>query len=124
MNLSEVSLTAILPLLCRAIRSEMNDPVFNDPMAVLCLEKLMSIASDEEKKRILKWRNKYTGINSRDLKARIMTVMSFDNIARQYISNSPGCTVITLLVVLTQDSGVLILIRINILILIYPKWLH
>ncbi len=96
MDLSEVSLTAILPLLCRAIRSEMNDPVFNDPMAVLCLEKLMSIASDEEKKRILKWRKKYTGINSRDLKARIMTVMSFDNIARQYISNNPGCTVINL----------------------------
>lgn len=96
MNLSEVSLTAILPLLCRAIRSEINDPAFNDPMAVLCLDRLMSMASDEEKKRILKWKNRYTSINSRDLNARIKTVMSFDAIASCYISNHPGCTVINL----------------------------
>jgi O-methyltransferase involved in polyketide biosynthesis len=96
MNLSEVSLTAILPLLCRAISSEMNDPVFNDPMAVLCLERLMSLASEEEKVRIMKWRKKYSGINSRDLNARITTVRSFDRIAGQFISNHPECTVVNL----------------------------
>ena len=96
MNLSEVSLTAILPLLCRAIQSEKNDPAFNDPMAVFCLDKVMSMASDVEKKRILNWKKKYTSINARDLNARIKTVMNFDNIARQFISNNPGCTVINL----------------------------
>ena len=96
MNISEVSRTAILPLLCRAVKSEMNDPTFDDPMAVLCLERLLSISSEEEKKRILSWRKKYTGINKRDLKARIMTVRSFDNIASQFISDHPGCTVINI----------------------------
>ncbi len=96
MNLTEVSLTAILPLLCRAVKSEMNDPVFNDPMAVLFLERLISISSEEEKKRILKWRKKYTGFNQQDLNARIMTVRRFDSIACRYISNNPGCTVINL----------------------------
>ena len=56
MNLSELSRTAILTLICRVVASEKNDPVFNDPMAVLCLERLMSIAPEEEKKRMLKWR--------------------------------------------------------------------
>jgi O-methyltransferase involved in polyketide biosynthesis len=96
MNLSEVSRTAILPLLCRAVTSEMNGPDFCDPMAVLCLERLMSISSEEEKKRILKWRKMYTGIHTRDTKARMMTVRRFDSIASQFISKNPGCTVINL----------------------------
>ena len=96
MNLSEVSLTAILPLLCRAIKTEMNDPAFNDPMSVLCLDRLMSIASEDEKQRILKWRKKYSGINARDLNARINTVMRFDNMTSQIISDNPGCKVINL----------------------------
>jgi O-methyltransferase involved in polyketide biosynthesis len=96
MNLAEVSRTAILPLLCRAIQTEMSDPTFNDPMAVLCLERLMSLSSEEEKQRILKWRKMYTGFNNRDVKARMMTVRRFDTIARQFISDHPGCTVVNL----------------------------
>jgi len=96
MTLSEVSRTAILPLLCRAIKSERHEPVFNDPMAVLCLDRLMSISSEEEKKRILHWRKKYTGLNARDINARIMMVSSFDRITSQFITKNPGCTVINL----------------------------
>lgn len=96
MNLSEVSLTAILPLLCRVIKSEANASAFKDPMAVFCLDKLMFMASDEEKHRILRWRKKYSGINTRDLNARINTVIRFDNMASQIISENPGCKVINL----------------------------
>ena len=38
MNLSKVSQTAILTLVCRVVASENKDSVFNDPMAILCLE--------------------------------------------------------------------------------------
>ena len=96
MNLSEVSRTAILVLTCRAVESEKNNPVFNDPMAVLCLERLLSISSEEEKKRILRWKSKYAGIFAMDRKARAMTARSFDSIANLFISNHPGCTVINL----------------------------
>lgn len=95
MNLSEVSQTAILALLSRVVESEKKNPVIHDPMAILCLERLMSIASEEEKKRILKWKKKYAG-NPRDAKARALTARSFDRIASLYISNHPGCTVINL----------------------------
>jgi methyltransferase (TIGR00027 family) len=96
MNLSEVSQTAFLPLLCRVIESEKKDPVFNDPMAVLCLERLMSISSKEEKNRILKWRKKYAGTHARDAKATALRTKSLDRIADSFISNNPGCTVINL----------------------------
>ena len=96
MNLSDISQTAILVLTCRAVESEKNNSVFNDPMAVLCLERLLSISSDEEKKRILRWKSMYAGIQARDRKARAMTARSFDSIANLFISNHPGCTVINL----------------------------
>jgi len=96
MNLSEVSQTAILTLTCRAVESEKNNPVLNDPMAVLCLERLLSVSSQEEKKRILRWKSMYAGIQARDAKARALTARSFDSIANLFISNNPGCTVINL----------------------------
>ena len=54
MDLSQVSRTAILLLICRAVEAEKNKSEFNDPMAVLCLERLMSIASEEDKRWIIK----------------------------------------------------------------------
>lgn len=96
MDLSNVSLTAILPLLCRVIETEKKTPIFTDPMAVLCFERLLSISSEEEKNRIMKWKKMYAGINARDAKARVLTVMHFDRIASQFIAAHPGCTVVNL----------------------------
>jgi len=96
MNLSEISQTSILTLICRVVESEKKNPVFNDPMAVLCLERLMSTSSEEEKNRIIKWKKKYAGINARDAKAVALRGRSFDSIANLFISNNPECTVIDL----------------------------
>jgi methyltransferase (TIGR00027 family) len=96
MNLSEVSRTAILALTCRAVESEKKNPVFNDRMAVLCLERLMSISPDKEKNRIMKWKKMYAGISAHDAKARVLTARNFDSIASLYITNNPGCTVVNL----------------------------
>jgi methyltransferase (TIGR00027 family) len=96
MKLSEISQTAILVLISRVVESEKNNPVFNDPMAVLCMERLMSISSEEEKKRIMRWKKMYAGINARDARARVLMARNFDNIASRFITNNPGCTVINL----------------------------
>ncbi len=96
MNLSQVSQTAILTLVCRVVATEKQDPSLNDPMAVQCLDKLMSISSQEEKNRINKWKKMYGGIQAHDARARARTVTSFDRITNAYISNHPGCTVINL----------------------------
>ena len=96
MNISEISQTAILTLVCRVVATEKQDPSLNDPMAVQCLDKLMSISSQEEKNRINKWKKMYGGIQAHDARARARTVTSFDRISDHYISNHPGCTVINL----------------------------
>ena len=96
MNLSRVSQTAILTLICRVVASENENPVFHDPMAILCLDRLISLSSQEEENLINKWKKMYTGVQARDARSRLQTVKSFDRIANLFITNHPGCTVINL----------------------------
>jgi O-methyltransferase involved in polyketide biosynthesis len=93
MDLSDVSRTAILTLLGHVNASEKENVVFNDPMAVLCLEKLMSIASVKEKKWIT-WQKRL--IATPDARALARRVKTFDNLANLFISKYPKCTVINL----------------------------
>jgi hypothetical protein len=62
MYLSQVSRTAILLLICRAVEAEKNKSEFDDPMSVLCLERLMSIASEEDRPWIMRKKRRYEGI--------------------------------------------------------------
>jgi len=96
MDLSQVSRTAILLLICRAIEAEKNKSVFNDPMAVLCLERLISISSEEEKRWIIKRKRMYEGIQARDAKSGVRRAKVFDNAANRFIADNPKCTVINL----------------------------
>lgn len=96
MNLSEVSQTAFLALSSRVVESEKKTPVFNDPMAILCFDKLMSAATAEEKSRIMKWKRMYARFPGRDARMRALTAKYFDTAANQYITDNPGCTVVNL----------------------------
>jgi O-methyltransferase involved in polyketide biosynthesis len=96
MDLSQVSRTAILTLVARVVASEKENAIFNDPMAVLCLERLVSISSEEEKSRMIKWKKKYAGMHAKEAKAIALRGRSIDRIADLFISNNPGCTVINL----------------------------
>ena len=93
MDLSDVSRTAILTLLGHVVASEKDNIVFNDPMAVLCLEMLVAIASADEKKWIIRQKRM---LNTFDARAMARRVETFDNIANLFISNHPKCTVINL----------------------------
>ncbi len=96
MDLSQVSRTAIILLICRAIESEKDKPVFHDPMAVLCLKRLMSMASEEDRRWIIREKRIYEGFHSRDAKAGVRRNRSFDNAANRFIADNPNCTVINL----------------------------
>jgi O-methyltransferase involved in polyketide biosynthesis len=96
MNLSQVSRTAILLLICRAVETERNKSVFNDPMAVLCLERLLAIASEEDKRWILGKKRGYEGIHARDAQAGVRRMHISDNAANRFIADHPHCTVINL----------------------------
>ena len=96
MDLTQVSRTAILLLICRAIEAEKIKSGFNDPMAVHCLERLISIASEEDKRWIIRRKRMYEGIQARDAKAGVRRVKVFDNAANRFIADNPKCTVINL----------------------------
>lgn len=96
MDLSQVSRTAILLLICRTVESETSGSGFNDPMAVLCLEGLMSIASEEDRRWISRRKRLYEGIQSRDARSGVRRLMAFDAAANRFIADTPGCTVINL----------------------------
>lgn len=96
MDLSQVSRTAILLLICRAVETERGGSVFNDPMAVLCLERLVSIASAEDRRWIMRKKRRYEGIGARDSKAGVRRLQAFDKAADRFIADHPKCTVVNL----------------------------
>ena len=96
MDLSHISRTAILLLICRAVEAEKNKAQFADPMAVLCLDRLISIAPEEDKRWILRKKRMYEGVHERDAKAGVQKGLVFDNAVNRFITEHPQCTVINL----------------------------
>lgn len=96
MDLSQVSRTAILTLICRAVEAGKDGSGFNDPMAILCLERLISTASDEDRRWITSKQRMYSGLHERDAKAGARRAQAFDQIANRFIAENPNCTVINL----------------------------
>jgi O-methyltransferase involved in polyketide biosynthesis len=81
MDLSQVLRTAILFLICRPIEAEKNKTLFNDLMAVFRFERMISIASEEDKRWIFRKKREYDGINERNAKAGACKGKVFDNAA-------------------------------------------
>ncbi len=96
MNLSQVSRTAISTLIGRAVESERKNAIFVDPMAVLCLERLMALATSEEKSWMLRQKRLFAGIQAFHAKALARRTRAIDASANLFISNHPDCTVINL----------------------------
>ena len=96
MDLSQVSQTALLLLICRAVESQKNAAEYNDPMAVVCLERLLRVASEEDRRWISKHKRLYEGIQRRDSIAGVKRCQAFDAIADRFIAGHPHCSVINL----------------------------
>jgi methyltransferase (TIGR00027 family) len=96
MDISQLSRTAILTLIVRVIASEKENAIFNDPMAVLCLERLISIVSEEDKHWIIREKRIYGGIQAHHVKAGVQRVKVFDDTANRFVADNPQCTVINL----------------------------
>lgn len=65
-------------------------------MASLLLERLISIASAEEKNWIVSRKRFYAGISARDAKAGARRAKVFDDTANRFILANPQCTVINI----------------------------
>lgn len=49
MKLTDVSKTALITLRSHVIEAHKKNPIINDPMATYCLDKLVSLASEDER---------------------------------------------------------------------------
>lgn len=96
MDLSQVSRTAISTLIGRVVESGRENAVFHDPMAAVCLERLLVAASVDEERLILRQKRLLEGAQAIHAKAMIRRVIAFDHGADQFIANHPNCTVINL----------------------------
>lgn len=96
MSLSNLSRTAILTLICRIVATEKDNANFNDPMAAMCLDRLMSIVSEEDRRWISRERRIYSGTQAHHAIAGAQRVKVYDEIADRYILDNPNCTVINL----------------------------
>lgn len=96
MNLTDVSQTAIWTLICRANQAEKKNQRIDDRMAVLCLDKMISLASVEDKSRLLKWKRMAAGIGASDAGHIAWRASEIDRVVNDYISKHPSCTVINL----------------------------
>lgn len=96
MELSPVSRTAILLLICRALESEKGRPGCDDPMAVLCLERLLAGASGEDRRWIEREVRVYSGLQAHHAREGVRRGQAFDRAADRFIADHPHCTVINL----------------------------
>ena len=96
MNLSPVSRTAILTLIARVVASEKKNAIYPDPMAVLCLDRLISVASEEEQRWINREMRVYGGIQAHHAIEGAYRAKVYDGSANRFIADHPHCTVINL----------------------------
>jgi len=90
-KLTDVSKTALATLRSHVIESQNGNPIMNDPMAAYCLEKLISLASEEEK--TLLFNRKLPSSLTRHIALR---ARKYGMIVNDFISNTSSCTVINL----------------------------
>lgn len=92
MKLTDVSNTSIATSLrSHVIESKKENPIINDPMAEYCLDKLYSMASEEERALLFDRKLPLALTNPQALRAR-----KYDQITNDFISKNPGCTVVSL----------------------------
>ena len=96
MKLTNVSRTAIFTLVTRVVTMEKKKLGLKDPKALLCFDRLMMLATEEEKHQITKMKKLISGIFYHDARPNVERLMIIDTIVNNYISNNPGSTVINL----------------------------
>lgn len=94
MNLSNVSKTAIFTLIIRNIM--VKKKIIHDPMATLCLERMIQLASEEDMIQISRMKKAVSGLGYFDAKPNADRVLILDKMVGDYISKNTDCTIINL----------------------------
>jgi O-methyltransferase involved in polyketide biosynthesis len=96
MTLPLVSRTAILTLIARIAASQKDSAILDDPMAALCLDGLLPLVSEEDRRWILREKRVFSGTQFHHAKAGARRARIFDAAANRFIAGNPRCTVVNL----------------------------
>jgi methyltransferase (TIGR00027 family) len=91
MKLTDVSKTAIVTLRSHVLESQKNEPLINDPMAKYCLEKLVSLASEDEKALLFNRKLSSALTSHIAIRAR-----KYDSIINDFMLKNSSSTVVNL----------------------------
>lgn len=97
MKLLDISKTAIMTLTQRVVEIESKNPIISDQMTLLCFQKLLENATEQERNQILKWKKLYQhgfGVISRKGVAKRVKII--DNLVKDLLVKKPSATVIEL----------------------------
>ena len=83
-------------MIARVVVSEKRNDLFNDPMAVLCLERLIPAVSEEDQRWIIREKRIFSGSQRLHAIAGVRRVKFFDDAVNRFIAANLGRAVINL----------------------------
>ena len=95
-ELSEVSKTSILTLICRVVGAEKNAYLFNDQKALDICELVYASSSESERHWMESLKKKFRGLSRRSVKVICNRAETFDRITNDFIEQNASGTIINL----------------------------
>lgn len=96
MELSEISKTGILTLICRVVGTEKRSMRFHDQKAIELYNLIYASSSKSERQWMIRVKRKFRGLSRKSVKAICSRARTFDKIANEFVENNPSGTVINL----------------------------
>lgn len=96
MDLSEVSKTSILTLICRAVGAEKKAYTFNDQKTLEIYDLLCASSTKPERHWMGSIKKKFKGLSRKSVKIICNRVETFDKITNDFIERNPSGTIINL----------------------------
>ena len=96
MELSEISRTSILTLICRVVATEKQSVLFHDEKAIELFDLIYASSTKSERQWMARVKNKFRGLSRKSVKVICNRAETFDKIANEFIESKPSGTIISL----------------------------
>ena len=96
MELSEVSKTSIITLICRVVGAEKHSIPFHDQKTTELCNLIYASSTKSERQWMTRVKKKYRGLSRKSVKAICNRAVTFDKIANEFVEKNPSGTIINL----------------------------
>jgi len=96
MELSEISKTSILTLICRVVGTEKQSIEFHDQKAIELFDLIYASSTKSERQWMARVKKKFRGLSRKSVKVICNRAETFDKIANEFIESNPFGTIISL----------------------------